>query len=141
MYENKFPEVDSVVMVQVTSIAEMGAYVQLLEYNNIEGNSHSSLPTALMSFQVSYSFPSYLASAFVPSQRSSKSDAVSLFWSSEWTKRKVCSCSASLFVIWVTGYIDLSKRRVSPEDIAACDERFTKSKLVRSVERRGVKVV
>lgn len=37
MYENKYPEVDDVVMVQVKSIAEMGAYVSLLEYNQIEG--------------------------------------------------------------------------------------------------------
>ena len=37
MYEAKFPEVDDVVMAQVKSIAEMGAYVSLLEYNNIEG--------------------------------------------------------------------------------------------------------
>ena len=37
MYDETFPEVDDVVMVQVKSIAEMGAYVQLLEYNNIEG--------------------------------------------------------------------------------------------------------
>lgn len=37
MYEAKFPEVDDVVMVQVKSIAEMGAYVSLLEYNGIEG--------------------------------------------------------------------------------------------------------
>ena len=37
MYEAKFPEVDDVVMVQVKSIAEMGAYVALLEYNGIEG--------------------------------------------------------------------------------------------------------
>jgi len=37
MYQRCFPEVDEVVMVQVKSIAEMGAYVQLLEYNNIEG--------------------------------------------------------------------------------------------------------
>ena len=37
MYENKFPDVDDVVMVQVKSIAEMGAYVSLLEYNGIEG--------------------------------------------------------------------------------------------------------
>ena len=37
MYEAKFPEVDDVVMVQVKSIAEMGAYVSLQEYNNIEG--------------------------------------------------------------------------------------------------------
>ncbi len=37
MYENKYPDVDDVVMVQVKSIAEMGAYVSLLEYNGIEG--------------------------------------------------------------------------------------------------------
>ena len=36
-YEQKFPEVDDVVMVNVRSIAEMGAYVSLLEYDNIEG--------------------------------------------------------------------------------------------------------
>ena len=35
MYENQYPEIDEVVMVQVSSIAEMGAYVRLLEYNNI----------------------------------------------------------------------------------------------------------
>lgn len=33
------------------------------------------------------------------------------------------------------GYIDLSKRRVSPEDVAACDERFSKSKMVHSIMR------
>ena len=37
MYEREFPEIDEVVMVQVSAIAEMGAYVRLLEYNNIEG--------------------------------------------------------------------------------------------------------
>ena len=37
MYEQKFPEVDELVMVKVKQIAEMGAYVSLLEYNNIEG--------------------------------------------------------------------------------------------------------
>ena len=36
-YKNRFPEIDDVVMVNVRSIAEMGAYVHLLEYNNIEG--------------------------------------------------------------------------------------------------------
>jgi translation initiation factor 2 subunit 1 len=36
-YAQKYPEIDDVVMVKVTSIAEMGAYVHLLEYNNIEG--------------------------------------------------------------------------------------------------------
>ena len=36
-YQHKFSEVEDVVMVNVRSISEMGAYVSLLEYNNIEG--------------------------------------------------------------------------------------------------------
>ena len=36
-YEQKFPEVEDVVMVNVRQIAEMGAYVSLIEYDNIEG--------------------------------------------------------------------------------------------------------
>lgn len=37
MYEKAYPDNDELVVVQVKNIAEMGAYVQLLEYNNIEG--------------------------------------------------------------------------------------------------------
>ena len=33
------------------------------------------------------------------------------------------------------GYIDLSKRRVSPEEIIKCEERYNKSKLVHSIMR------
>ena len=36
-YKHLYPEIEDVVMVNVRSIAEMGAYVNLLEYNNIEG--------------------------------------------------------------------------------------------------------
>lgn len=36
-YRHKYPKLDDVVMVNVRSIAEMGAYVSLLEYGNIEG--------------------------------------------------------------------------------------------------------
>jgi translation initiation factor 2 subunit 1 len=35
------------------------------------------------------------------------------------------------------GYIDLSKRRVSPEDIAAAEEKFNKSKMVHSIMRHA----
>lgn len=38
-YEQKYPTLEDVVMVNVRSIADMGAYVHLLEYNNIEGTS------------------------------------------------------------------------------------------------------
>ena len=37
-YENQFPEPEEVVMVNVTEIGEMGAYVTLLEYDDIEVN-------------------------------------------------------------------------------------------------------
>ena len=33
------------------------------------------------------------------------------------------------------GYIDLSKRRVSPEDITKCEERYMKSKTIASIMR------
>eukprot|EP00803_Ostreobium_quekettii_P002851 evm.model.scf_168.2 EVM.evm.TU.scf_168.2 scf_168:16070-17053(-) len=106
MYESKFPEVDEVVMVQVKSIAEMGAYVQLLEYNNIEG----------------------------------------MVLLSELSRRRIRSITKLIkvgrqepvMVLRVDkekGYIDLSKRRVSPEDIATCEERYGKSKLVHSIMR------
>ena len=36
-YEKKTPDVEDLVVVNVRHIAEMGAYVRLLEYNNIEG--------------------------------------------------------------------------------------------------------
>jgi translation initiation factor 2 subunit 1 len=34
-YEEKYPEVESFVMVNVKQIAEMGAYVKLLEYGKL----------------------------------------------------------------------------------------------------------
>jgi hypothetical protein len=38
-YENQYPEPEEVVMANVTEIGEMGAYVTLLEYDNIEVSS------------------------------------------------------------------------------------------------------
>ena len=38
-------------------------------------------------------------------------------------------------LIGFVGYIDLSKRRVSPEDITKCEERYMKSKTVSSILR------
>jgi predicted RNA-binding protein with RPS1 domain len=90
-YEQRFPEVDDVVMVQVRSIAEMGAYVSLLEYGGIEG----------------------------------------MILLSELSRRRIRSVQKLIkvgrqepvMVLRVDkekGYIDLSKRRVSPEDLAVC---------------------
>lgn len=35
-YENQYPEAEEVVMCNVTEIGEMGAYVTLLEYDNVK---------------------------------------------------------------------------------------------------------
>lgn len=105
-YKEKYPEVEDVVMVNVRSIAEMGAYVYLLEYNNIEG----------------------------------------MILLSELSRRRIRSINKLIrvgktepvVVIRVDkfkGYIDLSKRRVSPEDVEKCTERFAKAKAVNSILR------
>ncbi|KAH0835810.1 hypothetical protein J3R83DRAFT_9668 [Lanmaoa asiatica] len=99
-------EVDELVMVQVRQIAEMGAYVKLLEYDNIEG----------------------------------------MILLSELSRRRIRSIQklirvgrnevvVVLRVDREKGYIDLSKRRVSPEDITKCEERYMKSKAVASIMR------
>lgn len=93
-------------MVNVRSIAEMGAYVHLLEYNNIEG----------------------------------------MILLSELSRRRIRSInklirvgrSECVVVIRVDkdkGYIDLSKRRVSPEEVVKCEEKFAKAKAVNSILR------
>jgi len=106
MYENKYPETDDLVIVQVKLVAEMGAYVSLLEYGNIEG----------------------------------------MILLSELSRRRIRSINKLIrvgrtevvVVLRVDkdkGYIDLSKRRVSPEDILKCEEKYNKSKAVHSIMR------
>ncbi|ODQ81160.1 hypothetical protein BABINDRAFT_59783 [Babjeviella inositovora NRRL Y-12698] len=105
-YENKFPEVDDVVMVNVQQIAEMGAYVKLLEYENIEG----MVLLSELSRRRIRSIQKLI--------RVGKNEVVVV-----------------LRVDKEKGYIDLSKRRVSSEDVAKCEERYTKSKAVHSILR------
>lgn len=103
-YKNKYPEVGDVIMVKVVDIGEMGAYVNLLEYNNIEG----------------------------------------MILLSELTRKRIRSVHKLIrvnrdevvMVLRVdkeNGYIDLSKRRVSAEEIAKCEERYSKAGAVHSV--------
>merc|ERR1711907_869164 len=106
MYQQRFPEVEDVVIVQVRSIADMGAYVSLLEYNNIEGM--------------------ILLSELSRRRIRSINKLIRV------GKQEVCMV---LRVDKEKGYIDLSKRRVSPEDVQKCDERFQRSKAVHSILR------
>ncbi|ODN97932.1 hypothetical protein I350_07568 [Cryptococcus amylolentus CBS 6273] len=103
-YENNYPEVDQLVMVQVQSIEDMGAYVKLLEYDNIEG----------------------------------------MILLSELSRRRIRSVQKLIRVgrneVVVVmrvdpdkGYIDLSKRRVSAEEVVKCEEQYEKGKAVDSI--------
>ena len=91
-------------LLHVKSIAEIGAYVSLLEYDNIEG----------------------------------------MILLSELSRRRIRSIAKLIKVGRVEpvmvlrvdeekGYIDLSKRRVSPEEAAAAEEKYAKSRLVNTI--------
>ncbi len=41
-YENKYPEVDQLVMVQVQSIEDMGAYVKLVSLYRLKGHGETT---------------------------------------------------------------------------------------------------
>jgi len=110
MYRNDYPEVDELVVVQVKAIVDMGAYCSLLEYNGIEG----------------------------------------MILMSELSRRRIRSVNrlirvgrqeivSVLRVNKEKGYIDLSKKRVSPEDVALVEERWNKSKAVHSILRHVAK--
>jgi len=105
-YEQKFPEVDDVVMVNVRSIAEMGAYVTLSEYNNIEG---------------------MILLSELSRRRIRSIQKLIRVGRSE--------CVVVLRVDKEKGYIDLSKRRVSAEEAKKCEEKFNKGKQVNSILR------
>ncbi|KNC48488.1 eukaryotic translation initiation factor 2 subunit alpha [Thecamonas trahens ATCC 50062] len=111
MYEKKFPDIDEPVMVNVRSVAEMGAYVALLEYNNIEG----MILLSELSKRRIRSIPKLI--------RVGRNEVV-----------------AVLRVDKEKGYIDLSKRRVEEKDIAQLEEKYAKSKEVHTIMRQTAKV-
>ncbi|KAK0241536.1 translation initiation factor 2, alpha subunit [Armillaria nabsnona] len=111
-YEQKYPEVDELVMVQVRQIAEMGAYVKLLEYDNTEG----MILLSELSRRRIRSVQKLI--------RVGRNEVV-----------VVLRIYILLCLILSIGYIDLSKRRVSSEDIIKCEERYMKSKTVASILR------
>lgn len=105
-YRKKYPEVDELVMVTVRRIADMGAYVGLKEYDDIEG----------------------------------------MILLSELSRRRIRSIQKLIrvgrdevaIVLRVDkekGYIDLSKRRVSSDDVVALENKYNSSKIVQAIMR------
>ena len=96
MVRRQLPDIDEVVMVQVHHIAEMGAYVSLLEYDSIEGM--------------------FLLSEFGRRRIQSRQP---------WFRRPGgVGVAMVLRVDKDKGYIDLSGRRVGPEEAQKCEVRF-----------------
>lgn len=46
-----------------------------------------------------------------------------------------CIKLCAICILFTVGYIDLSKRRVSPEDIEKCEEKYNKAKTVNGILR------
>jgi len=105
-YEDDFPEVDDIVVVQVKRIVDMGAYVSLLEYDGREG---MMLLSEL-------------------SKRRIRSVAKLL----KVGRTEICMV---LRADRDKGYVDLSKRRVDAEDALLKEESFAKAKAVHSIMR------
>ncbi len=106
-YEKNLPDANDVVMVKIKAITDIGINVILLEYNNIEG----------------------------------------LMLMNELSRKRVRSVH-KLVRIGVTepsmvirvdpekGYVDLSKKRITAEDVTTCLARYHKAKLVDSILKR-----
>ncbi|KAL3321018.1 Eukaryotic translation initiation factor 2 subunit 1 [Cichlidogyrus casuarinus] len=105
-YENEFPEIGDIVVVTVRAVENMGSYVELLEYKNLCG----------------------------------------MILHSELSRRRIRSINKlirigrneTVLVIRVDQekkYIDLSKRRVSPDEVQRCQDKFSKAKTVNQILR------
>lgn len=116
MYEKKYPDVDELVVVNVKSIAEMGAYVSLLEYNNIEG----MILLSELSRRRIRSISKLI--------RVGRQEVVVVLRVDK--EKGIVLAHLLNQTNLLTGYIDLSKRRVSPEEVVKCEEKYNKSKAV-----------
>ena len=105
-YRPQFPKIDELVMVEVRHVDAVGASVSLLEYNNIEG----------------------------------------LIMLGELSKKRIRSVTKltrvgrqeAVVVIRVDeskGYLDLSKKQVTPDDFAECEKKYNKAKSANNILR------
>jgi translation initiation factor 2 subunit 1 len=105
-YDKQLPEIEDVVLVQVKSLSDIGAYVSLLEYGKLEGM-----------IQISEMSNRRIRSI------------------SKLTRVGNIEVCLVLRVDADRGYIDLSKKRVHAEDEVKSKDAFGKAKLVHGIMR------
>lgn len=111
-YHKEFPEIEDVVLVQVKSLSDVGAYVTLLEYGKVEGM-----------IQISEMSNRRIRSI------------------SKLTRVGNIEACLVLRVDAERGYIDLSKKRVHGEDVIKAKEAFAKAKTVHGIMRHVATIV
>ncbi len=102
-YEDLYPQEGDYVIVKVKEVTETGAYVYLLEYNNIEG----MIPINEFTNRRFKSFNKIIREGRV-------------------------EVALVLAVDKDKGYIDLSKARVSTEDVTKCQQKWSRAKSVQT---------
>jgi len=110
-YEEKYPAVGDIVMAQIKSVADNGAYMSLLEYGGIEGM--------------------IVFTEFSMKRIRSANKHIKI------GKMEVVEV---LRVDYDKGYIDLSKKRLSAQEIEQCHNKYNKSKTVHSILKYAAEV-
>lgn len=106
-YESIYPAKGEIVIVEIDKIVDNGAYVKLLEYDNIEG-------------------------MITPNEITKLSNMKSVYRVMKTGKQEVVQV---LNVDQKNGYIDLSKKRVQAEEIKECEEKYARCKVIHSILR------
>eukprot|EP01120_Amphizonella_sp_Union-15-10_P010481 TRINITY_DN419_c0_g2_i1.p1 TRINITY_DN419_c0_g2~~TRINITY_DN419_c0_g2_i1.p1 ORF type:complete len:374 (+),score=94.02 TRINITY_DN419_c0_g2_i1:154-1122(+) len=106
-YENELPDVEQLVMVKITKVNEIGGFGQLLEYDNLEG--------------------------FVPLADLSRTRIRSV---AKHIKQGQIKVLQVVRVDKQRGYVDLSKRDITQEDIDQCSRKFNRCKMIHNTLKR-----
>lgn len=104
-YENELPEINEIVMCRIEAVGEHSAKVQLLEY----GQREASLPFTELSNRRLRQVPSSIL-------KLGKNEVLSV-----------------LRVDTDKGYIDLTRKNITPEEVEASHQKYNKSKTVHSI--------
>ncbi len=141
-YRRQFPVVDEVVMVKILSVTDLGATCCLLEYNDIEG-----LLSPPLSSHVKQRLTKRERKKNKIKTKNVTNTQTGFIASSDYSRKRIRSVKKLmrvgkqevLQVLRVDedkGYVDLSKKLLTPKDIEVCSERFEKAKIVNGILRR-----